>query len=111
MDVAGEFLIGPLIEPDDRIEEFRNSLAVAAHRGTHRDAQQAAQLFRVQFVPLMLKLIVHVQGHDGLEVHVDDLRRQIQVALDVGGIDHIDHHVRHGVDEVLPNIQFLRGIR
>ena len=58
----------------------------------------------------MLQLIVHVQGHHGPKVHVDDLRGQVQVPFDVGGVHDIDHNVRHRIDQVLPDVQFFRGI-
>ena len=110
VDMAGERGVGLLIDLDDGVEQLRDAPAVAAHRRAHGHAQQAPQLVGVQLVPLVLQLVVHVQGHHGPEVHVDDLRRQVQVPLDVGGVHDVDDDVRHRIDQILPDIQFLRGI-
>ncbi len=110
MEMSGDGRVRVLIDPDDRIEQLRDAPAVAAHRRAHGHAQQAAQLGRIQPVPLVLQLVIHVEGHHGPEVHVDDLGRQVQVPFDVRGVHDIDHHVRHRIDQVLAHIQLLRGI-
>ena len=111
MDVAGERRVGMLVDLDDGVEQFRDTPAVAAHRRADGHAQQASQLLRVQLVAFVLQLVVHVQGHHGPEVHVDDLRRQVQVPFNVGGVHDIDHDVRHRIDEVLPHIQLFWRVR
>ena len=110
VDMAAQAGVALLIDLDDGVEKGGNALAVAAHRRADRDTEQVAQLLRVDLVALGLELVVHVQGHDGPQVHVDELGRQVEVALDVGRVDDIDDDVGHGVDEVLPDIEFLRRI-
>ena len=110
VDVPGQAGIRLLIDPDDGVEEFADAFAVPGDRRTDRRPEQPAQLLHVERIPLGAEFVVHVQGHDGPQVHVDELGGQVEVPLDVGGVHDIDHHVRHRVDEVLPDVEFFGGI-
>ena len=110
VDMARQMGVALLIEFDDRVEESVDALAAAAHRRADGHAEQVAQLADVDLVALGLELVEHIEGHDGPEVHVDELGREVEVALDIGSVDDIDDDVGHGVDEVLADIKFLRRI-
>ena len=110
MDVPGQLGVRLLVNLDNRVEQLRDALSVAAHGGAHGHAQQPAQLLDIQLVAFVLKFIVHVQRHHGAQVHVDELGGQVQVALDVGGVHHVDDHVRHGLQEVFADVELLRGV-
>ena len=60
--------------------------------------------------PLRLTVGVHVHGHDHAEVHVDDLGRQVEISLEVGGVHHVDDHVGNIVDQILADVQLLRAV-
>ena len=111
MDMAGQFLVIPFVDGEDGVEEFRDPPSVAADRRADRHAEEDRQLRGIEFVPLRLEFVVHVQGHDGLEVHVDELACQVEVPLDVGSVYDIDDDVRDRFDQVFPDIEFLRAVR
>ena len=110
MQMTAELRVIALVDLDDRIEKFIYPLAVAADRRHYRHAEQMAQGLDVQPVPLRLQFIVHVQGHHHPQVHVNQLRSEIEIPLEVGCIHHIHHHIRHLVYKVLPHIEFLRAV-
>jgi len=64
----------------------------------------------VKCVSAGLQLVVHVQGYDHAHVHVDELGRQVEVALQIAGIDDIDDHVGSFVDDEFAHIALFGGI-
>ena len=110
VDMAGELRIGLFIDPDHRIEKFGDPFTAAADRRAHRDAEQVAELGGVEPVALRPQFVVHVQRHDDAEVHVDELRGEIEVAFDIRGVDDVDDDVRHGFDQVLAHIEFFGAV-
>ena len=110
VDMPRQFGILVLIDPDNGIEEFGDSFPAAAYRGTHRHTQKVSQLHRVQLISLVAELVVHIERHHHAKVHVNELCGKIEVALDVGSVHHIHHHVRHSLQEVLSNIKLFGGV-
>ena len=78
--------------------------------GNHRHTHQRAQRVDVETVATALQFIVHVQGTHHPQVHIHELGGEIEVALNVGGVDDVDDDVRGIVQQLLADIQFLRGI-
>ena len=95
---------GTLVHLDDMAEQLFHALARLERRGHHRHAEQGTQRREVHMVAATFKLVVHIQGAHHLDVHVDKLRRQVEVALQVAGVDNVDHHIGHLFHQVLPDI-------
>ncbi len=106
MQVA-ELLVGTLVHLDDGAEQFLHARTVLKRGGYHRGAEERAQRVGVHMVAAPLKLVVHVQRAHHPYVHVHQLRRQVEVALQVRGVDHVDHHVGHLLRQVLPHVELL----
>ena len=83
VDVAGKAVIGPFIYLYDGVKELRDAAAVTGNSGAYGHAKEVAQLRGVQFIPLMLKFVVHVEGHHNPQVHVYELGCEIEVTLNV----------------------------
>ena len=99
-----------LVDLDDGVEQPVDALPAAADGGYHRHAEQMSEGDGVEPVSAGLQLVVHVHGHDHAEVHVDDLGRQVEIALEVGGVHHVDDHIGDIVDQVLADVQLLRAV-
>ena len=110
MDMACHDVLVALIDFDDGIEQRVDAGSVPADGRTDRHAEQPAQLVDVEAVAFLLQFVVHVQRHHHPEVHVDELGGQVEVAFQVGGVHHVDDDIGHLLDEVLPHVQFFRGI-
>ena len=110
VDVAGELRGMLLVHRYYGVEEFGDSLAVAADCRADRHAEQVSQLLDVDAVATGLKLVVHVQGHHHRQVHVDELGGKVEVALDVGGVHHVQHHVRGLLQKILADVEFFRAV-
>ena len=99
-----------LVHLDDSAEEFLHAGAVLERRGHHRHTEERAQRLQVDMIAAALELVEHVQGSHQRDVHVDQLRGEVKVALEVGGVDDVDDHVGHFLREMLPDIEFLGRI-
>ena len=56
--------------------------------------------------------IQHVQRDDAGDPQLEQLQRQIEVALEVGGIDHVNQHVGVAAQDVVAgNLLVQRGLR
>ena len=86
--------------------------ALAAQGGDlhHRHAERLLQLFRVQPVAVLFDGVHHVQGDDDGDVYLHDLRREIEVAFEVGRVDDVDDAVRLFVDDVVAGDDLFRRI-
>ena len=110
VDVACKARRGILIHLHDGIEEFFHSPSVPADRGAYRHTEQVAQLPDIYAVSLSLEFVVHVKGHDHPEVHVDQLGGQVEIALYVGSVHHVQHDVRSALEQVPADVEFFRTV-
>ena len=99
-------LVG-LVEVYHRAEQLFHAAPRGEHRGHHRHPEEAAQLVVVHVVAPLLGLVKHVQGAHHAQVHVDELRGEVEVALEVGRVYHVDHHVGRLLDDLLAHVEFL----
>ena len=79
-------------------------------RGDHRHSQQRAELVDAQAVATLLQLIEHIQRTNHTEVHIHQLGCQVEVALQIAGVNDIDDDIGGVVHQLPANVQFLRTI-
>lgn len=61
---------------------------------------------------LFLRNVEHVERHDAGNTQLQQLQRQVEVALEVGGVDHVDQQVRVTAQNVVAgNLLIERGLR
>ena len=108
VDVASQrFVGGVLIDCHDGFQQVVDSFSRAAD-GRHKGhAQQTRELAMVQFVTAGKEFIVDVERHDHGKVHVNQLRCQVEITFQIGGIQHIDDDVGKFFDEIFPDVEFL----
>ena len=100
----------PLIYLDDSVEELRNAFPAAADCRDNRESEKMTEGLYVKLVLLRPELVIHVQGHDDPQVHVNQLGRKIEVALEIGCIHHIHHDIGKVFYEVAADIELLRAV-
>ena len=102
--------VGPFIESDDYVEERIDTLSVAADGRYNGDSQQFSQFFVIQDIPAMLQHVIHIQCDDHPDIHVNQLRGQVEVALQISRIDYVDDYVRSFLNDVFSHIEFFRTV-
>ena len=105
---AGIFLA--FVEFDDGLEELIHASTIGEDGRNHRDTEEFAQFVVVDVIATLFGFIKHVEGTDHADVHVYQLGGEIEVALQVAGIDDIDHDIRRMLDELLAHIKLFRRI-
>ena len=89
------------------LEHILDATSVIGRERHHASAQQPAHHLDVQFVTALLQFVPHVQRHHHGDVHVHELGGQVQVALQVAGIDDVEDGVGMIVADVGADIHFL----
>ncbi len=77
----------------DGLAELLQALALVGLDGDDGHAQQFRQPLVIDLDPLVNGDVDHVEGHDHGHSQLEDLGRQVQVAIEVGGIDDGDNDV------------------
>ena len=107
MAVVAVLILGTFVYLNDFMKQFLHAFAGFEHRGHHRHAEQLRQPVEVHIVAASLGLVKHIECHDDTQVHVHDLRGEVEVALEVGRIDDVDHYVRRLLHQLLTYIELL----
>ena len=100
-------VVGAFVSLDDDMEELVDALSRTTDGWHHRHPNQFAQLLVIQLVSACFQFIEHVQCNHHLHVHVDELRGEIEVALQIRRIHYVDDKVRSFLNDVLADIDFF----
>ena len=76
-----------LAEFDRGLHKLVHAAALERRGGNNRAAELAGELIDVDLVAVLLDEVHHVEGDDHRQAQLEDLRSQIQVALQVGRVD------------------------
>ena len=96
---------------DYGVQQVRDALAFGSRDWNDRDAQLLRQLFDVDSVAAGAYLVHHVQRKDHRDVQLHQLKGQIQVAFQVGGIDDVDDGIGAVFDQKISGDHLLGGVR
>lgn len=107
--MAGPSLPGQ--NPFHPVHEVLGSLAAGGHRPDDRHPESFLQGLRVNFHPLFLGQVHHVQDHHHRVFQLQQLHGQFQAAAKKRGIDDIDNEVRFFLEDVGQDHFFLRFLR
>ena len=75
------------------LHELADTLVAGGANGNDRHAQQALEQIDVHGAAVGRYLVHHVERDDHGAIELHELQRQIQIALDVGGIDDVDNRI------------------
>ena len=68
------------------------------------------KLLHIDLYPPALQHIHHIQGDHHGPPQLRELKGEIQVPFNIGGVHHVHDHVRVIVDDEIPRDHFLRRI-
>ncbi|MNG78485.1 hypothetical protein D3C79_370640 [compost metagenome] len=95
----------------DGLFQQANAVGLGRNHGYHRTAKALGQGGDIDLNILALGNILHVQGHDARNTQLQQLQRQVEVAFQVGGIDHVDQHIRITAQDVMTgDLLIQRGL-
>ena len=92
------------------IEQLRDALVLKSRDHHDRAAELLGELVGVDLVAVLLDQVGHVEGDDHGQTGLDNLKRQVQVALEVGGVDHLDDDIGLAAHEVIARALLLGAV-
>ena len=92
-------------------QQLQQALAARADRGNHRHAQQPAEQRHVDGAALGLDPVHHVQRQGRRHAQLQHLHRQVEVALQVGGVGHDDGRVGPLLQDEVARDHLLQRVR
>ena len=105
---------GALAEPrhvQGMIHQLADALVTGSANGDNRHAQQALEQVDVHGATVGRHLVHHVERDDHGAVELHKLQRQVQITLDVGGVDDIDDGVGMLIKDKLATHDLLARVR
>ena len=94
----------------DLLEQLLDTLVLKGRDHHNRAAELFGELVRVDLVAVLLDQVGHVEGNDHGQAGLDNLKRQIQVTLEVGGIDNLDDNIGLAAHEVIARALLLGAV-
>ncbi len=86
--------------------------AILQSRDHHNRAAQAlGELLGVDLVASLLYQVAHVECAHHRQASLDNLKRQVQVALEVGSVNNLNNHVRLAAHQIVARALLLGAIR
>ena len=92
------------------LEQLLNTLVLKGRDHHDRAAELLGELVRVDLVAVLLDQVGHVEGNDHGQAGLDNLKRQVQVALEVGSVDHLDDDIGLAAHEVIARALLLGAV-
>ena len=92
------------------LEQLLDTLVLKSRDHHDRAAELLGQLVRVNLIAVLLDQVGHVEGNDHGQAGLDNLKRQVQVALEVGGIDDLDDNIGLAAHEVIARALLLGAV-
>ena len=94
----------------DLIEQFRDALVLKSRDHHDRAAELLGKLIGVDLIAVLLDQVGHVEGDNHGQTGLDNLKRQVQVALEVGSVDHLDDDIGLAAHEVITRALLLGAV-
>ena len=90
------------------LQKFRNLLLKFTHpllarcdQSHNRATERLLQSLEIHLNFVVLGNVEHIDGHDHRNAHFNELRRQVKVSFQVGGINDVDHCLRFIREDVV----------
>ena len=93
-----------------RGEQRVDILPRAGGDGNDRHPQHLGESGAVDLVPVLLRLVHEVEGDDHGPLQLQKLHRQVEVALDIGGVHNVDDGVGMLAHDEVPGHDLLHGV-
>ena len=92
------------------LEKLLDTLVLKGRDHHDRATELLGELVRVDLIAVLLDQVGHVEGDDYGQAGLDNLKRQVQVALEVGGIDNLDDHIGLAAHEIIARALLLGAV-
>ena len=92
------------------IKQFSNAVAARPDRRNNRRGQQFRKLRHVNFIALLARLVHDIEGVNQGEIQLFQLLRQIEVALQIRGVHHVNHDIRPLPEQIIAGDEFFHRI-
>ena len=89
------------------MEQFLHAASCLEHCWHHRHTKQLSQFHIINMVATLFRLVKHIQRTHHVQVHIDELGGEIQIALQITSVNDVDNHVGGLLDNLLAHIQFF----
>ena len=93
------------------VNELVHTLVVDGGYGDHRDAQHGLHEIGTHVAAVALHLVHHVEGKHHGDAQLQELRREVEVAVDVGGIHDVYDAAGPLVEDEATAHDLLRAVR
>ena len=93
------------------LHELADAFVLCRRDGHHGHAELALEQVDVDGAAIGRDLVHHVKGDDHRPIELHELEREVEVALDIGGVDDVDHRVGLRLENKLAAHNFLARIR
>ena len=94
----------------DLLEQLLDALVLKGRDHHDRTTELLGELVRVDLIAVLLDQVGHVEGNDHGQAGLDNLKRQVQVTLEVGGIDDLDDDIGLAAHEVIARALLLGAV-
>ena len=94
----------------DLLKEFLDALVLKSRDHHDRATELLGKLVRVDLIAVLLDQVGHVEGNDHGQAGLDNLKRQVQVTLEVGGIDDLNDNIGLAAHEVIARALLLGAV-
>ena len=95
----------------DLAEKLVDPLVFQGGDHEHRATEPAGESAGVDLVAVFLHEVGHVECHDNGQARLDDLEREIEVALEIGGVDQLDDDVGLAAHQIIAAHALLGAVR
>ena len=117
--VDGGALVAEIVYPrqglvlchgDGLVDKLGHALALGGHDGHHRDAQLPAQAADVHGAAVGAHLVHHVQGQHRRYAQLQQLQGEVEVPLDICGVDNVYYTFGPVVEDEVSGDYLLLGV-
>ena len=95
---------------DRMADQFVHALVFGGGDRNHGHAQHGFHLIDLEGAAVSGDLVHHVQGDDHRCLHLQQLHGEVEIALDVGGVDNVDDGFGLLIQNKIPGDQLFTGI-
>ena len=99
-----------LVNLNHGTEQLLNTHTVLERCWYHWHSEQSAQSVYINIIATTLKLIIHIECAHHTYVHINKLGCEIQIALKVRRVYHVNNHIRHFLCKMFAHVKFLGRI-
>ena len=92
---------------DGVIDELGYALVFGSGNGDDGGSQHGLHFIDIDHAAVSGQFVHHIESYDHGDVHLEELHRQVHIALDIGGIHYVDNGVGFTLKDKIPGNQLF----